>query len=123
MRVFKDLELVEQLGTGIIRILKSYSKDVYEFSDNFIRVNFKFKSGESLTNLPRSVDNNNHYSLSETQEQIIQFIKDNKRITQQEISSNLGVNITTVARNLKDLKEKNIIKRNGTNKNGQWELL
>ena len=73
--------------------------------------------------MPRSVDNNNHYSLSETQEQIIQFIKDNKRITQQEISSNLGVNITTVARNLKDLKEKNIIKRNGTNKNGQWELL
>lgn len=122
MRVFKDLELVEQLGTGIIRILKSYSKDVYEFSDNFIRVNFKFKSSETLTNIPKSVDNTNAYYLNEIQERIIQLIRENKHITQQEISNNLGISRITVARNLKDLKEKNIIKRNGSNKTGQWEL-
>ena len=122
MRVFKDLELVEQLGTGIIRILKSYSKDVYEFSDNFIRVNFKFRTSETLVNIPKSVDNN-IYSLSETQENILKLIRKNSRITQKEISDKLGINITTVARNLKDLKNKNIINRIGSNKNGQWELL
>ena len=122
MRVFKDLELVEQLGTGIIRILKSYSKDVYEFSDNFIRVNFKFRTSETLVNIPKSVDNN-IYSLSETQENILKLIRKNSRITQKEISNNLGINITTVARNLKDLKNKNVINRIGSNKNGQWELL
>lgn len=57
MRIFKDLDLVEQLGTGIIRILKSYSKDVYEFSDNFIRVNFMYKSPNILNNIPKSLDN------------------------------------------------------------------
>ena len=122
MRVFKDLELVEQLGTGIIRILKSYSKDVYEFSDNFIRVNFKFRTSETLVNIPKSVDNN-IYSLSETQENILKLIRKNSRITQKEISDKLGINITTVARNLKDLKNKNVINRIGSNKNGQWELL
>ena len=122
MRVFKDLDLVEQLGTGIIRILKSYSKDVYEFSDNFIRVNFKFKSSESLSNIPKSVIEND-YLLTETQENIMKLIKKNNRITQSEISSILGINITTVARNLKELKNQNIIKRNGSNKNGQWEIL
>ena len=122
MRVFKDLDLVEQLGTGIIRILKSYSKDVYEFSDNFIRVNFKFKSSESLSNIPKAVSGND-YLLTETQENIMKLIKKNNRITQSEISNILDINITTVARNLKELKNQNIIKRNGSNKNGQWEIL
>ena len=116
------MDLVEQLGTGIIRILKSYSKDVYEFSDNFIRVNFKFKSSESLSNIPKAISGND-YLLTETQENIMKLIKKNNRITQSEISNILDINITTVARNLKELKNQNIIKRNGSNKNGQWEIL
>lgn len=123
MRVFKDLDLVEQLGTGVIRILKFYDKDVYEFSDNFIRVNFNFKSSESLANIPKAVTSNVNYLLSETQEKIIDLIKENNRITQDEMRKKLGVNITTIARNLSDLKEKNIIERIGSNKNGQWIIL
>ena len=53
----------------------------------------------------------------------MKLIKKNNRITQSEISNILGINITTVARNLKELKNQNIIKRNGSNKNGQWEIL
>jgi predicted HTH transcriptional regulator len=36
MRIFKDLELVEQLGSGIPRILEYYGKDSFSFSDNFL---------------------------------------------------------------------------------------
>lgn len=32
MRVFRDLKLVEHLGTGVRKILKKYNKDVYHFS-------------------------------------------------------------------------------------------
>ncbi|MCZ4223307.1 RNA-binding domain-containing protein [Pedobacter rhodius] len=38
MRIYKDLDLVEQLGSGIPRILESYSKDCFKFSDNFLRM-------------------------------------------------------------------------------------
>lgn len=38
MRIFKDLDLVEQLGSGIPRILQAYSKDCFHFSENFLRV-------------------------------------------------------------------------------------
>ena len=38
MRIFKDLDLVEQLGSGIPRILQAYSKDCFLFSENFLRV-------------------------------------------------------------------------------------
>jgi len=40
MRIFKDLELVEQLGSGIPRILQYYGQQCFEFSDNFTRVTF-----------------------------------------------------------------------------------
>lgn len=123
MRVFKDLELVEQLGTGVIRILKFYDKDVYEFSDNFIRVNFNFKSADNLTNVSKAIDSDIKYILSETQEGILKLIKEDNRISQDEIRKKMNINITTVARNLSDLKKENIIKRLGSNKNGQWIII
>ena len=36
MRIYKDLDLVEQLGSGIPRILESYGKECFHFSDNFL---------------------------------------------------------------------------------------
>ncbi len=38
MRIFRDLDLVEQLGSGIPRILKYYPRSVFHFSENFLRV-------------------------------------------------------------------------------------
>ena len=43
MRVFKDLKMVEHLGSGLQRILKAYDRNVFEFMPNFIRVTFKFR--------------------------------------------------------------------------------
>jgi predicted HTH transcriptional regulator len=40
MRIFKDLELVEQLGSGVPRILQSYCRKCFRFLDNFIRMTF-----------------------------------------------------------------------------------
>lgn len=40
MRVFKDLEMVEQLGSGVPRILEYYGKACFHFSENFLRMEF-----------------------------------------------------------------------------------
>ena len=40
MRVFRNVELVEHLGSGIPRILQSYGKECFKFSDNFLRMTF-----------------------------------------------------------------------------------
>ncbi len=40
MRVFRDLELVEHLGSGVPRILKSYGKECFKFTENFLRMTF-----------------------------------------------------------------------------------
>jgi hypothetical protein len=38
MRVYKDLDLVEQLGSEIPRILEHYDKTCFRFFDNFLRM-------------------------------------------------------------------------------------
>jgi ATP-dependent DNA helicase RecG len=40
MRIYKDMELVEQLGSGIPRILEYYGKECFHFSENFLRMVF-----------------------------------------------------------------------------------
>ena len=40
MRVYRDVELVESLGSGIPRILRAYGEDSFKFTDNFIRITF-----------------------------------------------------------------------------------
>lgn len=40
MRVFRDLDLVEHLGSGVPRILRSYRKECFKFTDNFLRMIF-----------------------------------------------------------------------------------
>ena len=45
MRVFKDLDLVEQLGSGMKRIMEVYDESVFEFTDNFMFVTFPIENG------------------------------------------------------------------------------
>ncbi len=40
MRIYRDVELVESLGSGIPRILRAYGEDCFKFTDNFIRIIF-----------------------------------------------------------------------------------
>ena len=65
----------------------------------------------------------NSVKLSKTQENILKLLIENNKLTQNELKDILGINITTVARNISDLKNENIIKRVGSNKNGQWEVI
>ena len=43
MRVFRDLELVEHLGSGVRRILNAYPKDIFKISDNFFEIAFPYE--------------------------------------------------------------------------------
>jgi predicted HTH transcriptional regulator len=45
MRIFKDLGMVEQLGSGVPRILESYGKECFSFSDHFLRMSFPVHEG------------------------------------------------------------------------------
>jgi predicted HTH transcriptional regulator len=45
MRIFKDVGVVEQLGSGMSRILEAYDPSIFTFEDNFLIVTFPFANG------------------------------------------------------------------------------
>lgn len=49
MRVFRDLDMVEHLGSGVPRILQFYPKTSYVFLSNFTRVVFPYAEGFTTT--------------------------------------------------------------------------
>ena len=115
MRVFKDLGLVEQLGTGVARILKTYSKDVFEFYPNFIRININFKTSNNPLNDIRNDTNDTRnetlndtkketLNLTEIQRQILQLMIKNPKITQKGLAEALNVARLTITRQMKVLK-------------------
>ena len=124
MRIFRDLRLVEQLGSGIPRILQSYSRTCFKFSDNFLRMRFPAISPSLSQNQQevRLVEGLVE-GLVETQKKMIYLISDNPTITIKELSESLGVSTTAIDKNLVKLKEKNILKRVGGDKIGSWEII
>ena len=44
IRVFKDVDLIENIGSGVLRILDHYDKSCFKFMDHFLRVTFKYRA-------------------------------------------------------------------------------
>lgn len=71
-----------------------------------------------------SVNNKNiTVKLTQTQKDILNLIKENPCITQNEIASKLNIARETVNRNMKKLQQEKIIQRFGADKNGSWKIL
>lgn len=58
-----------------------------------------------------------------TQEQILQELRRNPKITRQELSKVVGISADGVKYHLQKLSKSGIIKRTGTTRNGVWEIL
>jgi fido (protein-threonine AMPylation protein) len=54
---------------------------------------------------------------------VFDLIKNNNKITAQEIAKSLGIGIATAKRHVKDLKTRGTIERIGSDKTGHWKIL
>ena len=115
MRVFKDLGLVEQLGSGMSRILNSYDKDIFEISEHFIKVIFPFEKEDKKSNFKNGDENGD-------ENRILNIIKSNPYITANRMSSNLNMSTRKISRIIKKLRESGKIKRIGSDRKGYWKI-
>ena len=56
------------------------------------------------------------------QQKIIDAIKDNPYVTQEELSKIIGITRKSIILNMKKLQENGLIKRIGADKNGYWQV-
>lgn len=128
MRIFKDIKLVEHLGSGVKRILEIYDESVFNISQNFIRVTFIFDKdfvdeGKDVGDNVGNHVGKNKIELSQTQEKILKEITQNKNITQKELAKILEVTERTIQRNAVILQEQGFLKRVGPSFGGHWEVI
>jgi predicted HTH transcriptional regulator len=120
MRIFKDVELVEHLGSGMGRILKAYDESVFDLSSNFLVVTFPFDKGFST---PIGTNGtNNGTNKNENIEPILKAIGENPAITLDKLAAATSLSRRTIAREVKLMQENGLIKRHGTTR-GHWEIL
>jgi len=65
MRVFRDLEIVEHLGSGVPRILQSYGREAFEIRESYIRIIFYFAKQHSA-----QTDTQNRTQLAPSRHQV-----------------------------------------------------
>ena len=137
MRVFKDVELVEGLGSGMQRILEAYDRSVFEITPSFIIVTFPYAS-----DFERSVSedaNGNDRNLSEAvngandgvnganngvnRDTVFDLIKNEPLITLKNLSIKTGIPRRTLDRVVLELKNDNLIKRIGSSRSGYWKII
>ena len=96
---------------------KNVTQNITENSENVTR------NTRRVTVKDKNITRNITVKLTQTQEGILNLIKENPHITQNEIALKLKIARETVNRNMKKLQEKKIIQRIGADKNGSWKIL
>jgi predicted HTH transcriptional regulator len=125
MRIYKDLDMVEQLGSGMNRILSFYKKDIFIFDEDFLKMvfisNYDEIEGSQIGGQMGS-QIGGQIVLTSRQQEIFNLIKENKNITQKELESYLKINRSAILKHINNLKEKGVLKRVGGTR-GHWEVI
>ena len=79
----------------------------------------KASSGNAPVNAPANAS----VKLNKTQLAIIKVLLKDNRATYEDLAKIIGVDRTTIRRNIAVLKEKGVIRHVGEDKNGYWEVL
>ena len=116
MRVFKDVGLVEQLGSGMSRILKEYDKSIFHISEHFIKVEFPFSLPKDNIIIANGDDNSEMMK-------VLGLLEENDSITAKQMSEQMDISTRKVSRLIKALKESGKIIRVGSDRKGYWKII
>ena len=133
MRIFRDLDIVENLGSGVPRILEKYERSNFLIKPNYVRIIFPFhvdslteqSSGKmSAKNVGKAkMSGKSVGKVTEKNEKVLNLIESNPKITIPEIAESLGVSSRTIERSVGKLQTENRLKRIGGRKEGYWKVI
>lgn len=122
MRVFKDVGLVEQLGSGMSRILKSYDKSIFQISEHFIKAVFPFAKRFNNDRTVRGDVIGSDNGDVNGNDVVLKLIVNQPTITANELSRESSFSTRKISRIVKELKESGKITRVGSDRKGYWQI-
>ena len=140
MRIYKDIDLVEYLGSGIPRILQTYDRSCFRITDNFIRIALPSSEpvymeetalAQSQT-IPESSSQGGTIGgsiggsiqetmLTDRQKEILVLIQQNPKVSYRSMAEQLGINDSAVKKHLNHLKDAGWLERVGGTR-GCWVI-
>ena len=114
IRVFKDVDLIENIGSGVLRILDAYDKSCFKFMEHFLRVTFKYRENpfeydDTAKVKSSKLGSKKSSKLAVSEEQILELCKTEKSL--KEIAQHFGYKDVYKFKNnyIKSLLEQNKI--------------
>ena len=148
MRIFRDVDLVEQLGTGMEKMMAAYTPDIFDLTPNFFHTVLRPESSveenlltteksdlttEKITSTTdRNTDkismttekNENSESQTEsTTEKIFRMIQNDPYITTKELALEFDMTDDGIFYHIKHLRMSGRIVREGGKKGGHWKII
>ncbi|MDD5617009.1 MAG: helix-turn-helix domain-containing protein [Candidatus Methanoperedens sp.] len=144
--LFYRLDKVERIGMGIQQMkeamaLAGLKEPVFE-TDGFFRAVFFRPKKEDIFPAREGVDGLVEKGIEDsettplvtslktrenvrekTREKIIKLIKENPKITTKELADKTGLSVKGVEWNIKELKDKGLLRRIGADRGGYWEVV
>jgi predicted HTH transcriptional regulator len=118
MRVFRDVGLAEQLGSGMGRILNAYDKSVFSFAGDFLIVTLPFAEGfDSMANANGGNFGDNGDNLGD---KIVELIRNDIKISRAELAHAVGLPSRSLDRAINALKATGAVRRVGSTRAGHW---
>lgn len=118
---FSYMRIIEEWGSGIPRMFDEFSKyDLTEpelidmdgdFRVNFYRSSVTSKVTEKVTE-----------KVTDRELSVLNLIKNNPKITTTSMATELGKSRKTISEIIKSLKDRGIIKREGSDRKGSWSI-
>lgn len=105
--IFEDTKFLEKFFFNLLSDTK------YELKNRYIHIDYKQEENV--------VKSNTKYTLEE--QAIINIIKDNENVKQEEIAKLTGKSVRTIKSIMSEMQDKDIINRIGGKKNGKWIVL
>ncbi len=116
LKIFSDLDYIDQTGHGIPLIVKNYGEEAFYISEHTIIVTIPL-------NKELLVDIKEKQALNKSEKEILNLIKNNGNYRIVDFIKLTNHSESYVNKILSSLKRKKYIKRVGSNKNGYWSTM
>lgn len=116
------LGLMEQSGHGVPVIVKRYGREAFDITENGMKVTIPF-AFEPEFSASRKETLINGLDVDERERQVLSYLYRNPEAKLIDVSEKTGFSLSAVKKTVSELKEKGILRNDGTNRNSVWTIV
>ena len=115
--------LIKENQSEYYNALNSSDKEADSSSFIEFMLSLLLKTIEEIIETEKKVTAKVSVKVTVNQQKILDVIKENPFVTQEELAQIIGLSRKSIIQNMKKLQENGLLKRVGADKNGHWEVL